>query len=259
MCEGNDKEPSYIAAVQVRCTLHAVVGAGRSHLHRLVRQMTRLRLALAKQHITMLQYIPKLADEGFVFLYDFYDCPQPELEALLTKIGMKTPHVKLVRSMLTAKPRPHRPDFAALITRPELPPTELLLACSLSKYADQVKSQGYDSVQLLLDATETELAAEVLRPMKPVEQRRFLQVIGITFEGLVETAEQVTPAAQLPPKQVSSTPSHIQSFAAFSNQVICLSAIAVSVICVGPQCGGRRGKLVAVRISSPPPIMDGRH
>ena len=40
-----------------------------------------------------------------------------------------------------------------------------------------MKSQGNEIVQLLLDATETELA-DVWKPMKPVEQRRFLRVLG---------------------------------------------------------------------------------
>ncbi len=49
-------------------------------------QLARLRLALAKQHVVMQQYIPKLAAEGFVFLSDLCDCPQPELEPLFAKV-----------------------------------------------------------------------------------------------------------------------------------------------------------------------------
>ena len=96
--------------------------------------MTRLRLALAKQHITMLQYIPKLAAEGFVFLSDLYDCPQPELESLLAKVEMKVPHAKLLRALLAVPQPPYSNEFAGFVSRPaELPPKELLVACGLPR------------------------------------------------------------------------------------------------------------------------------
>ena len=87
-------------------------------------QIARLRLALNKQHTLMLQYIPKLAGEGFVFLSDLYDCPEPELEALLAKVEMKGPHAKLVRAALKAPQPPYNDEFAGFVERPELPPDD---------------------------------------------------------------------------------------------------------------------------------------
>ena len=137
-------------------------------------QIARLRLALNKQHTLMLQYIPKLAGEGFVFLSDLYECPEPELEAVLSKVEMKGPHAKLVRAALKAPQPPYNDEFAGFVERPELPPNDFLVACGLGKYAQQLTSQGYDITRYLLDARKPELA-DVCASMKPVEQRRFLR------------------------------------------------------------------------------------
>jgi hypothetical protein len=80
----------------------------------------------------MLQYIPKLASEGFVFLSDLYDCPEPELEALLAKVEMKGPHAKLVRAALKAPQPLYNDEFAGFVERPELPPDDFLVACGLA-------------------------------------------------------------------------------------------------------------------------------
>jgi hypothetical protein len=136
--------------------------------------MTRLRLALAKQHTLMQQYISKLAAEGFVFLSDFYDCPEPELEALLAKVEMKGPHSKLIRGALKAPQPAYQNELADIVTRPEQPPDDFLVACGLSKFAKHLMSEGYDIVRYLLDANETELA-DVCAAIKPVERRRFLR------------------------------------------------------------------------------------
>jgi hypothetical protein len=105
---------------------------------------------------------------------------------------------------------------------------KVLTSCHLSKYANHFEADGYDVVQFLLDATESELAG-VCAPMKEFERRRFLQVIGIPLKGLVDSLEenemvetaapvtraaQVAPATQDTPKQVTSTASHVPSCAA---------------------------------------------
>jgi hypothetical protein len=94
---------------------------------------------------------------------------------------------------------------------------DVLTSCHLSKYANRFESEGYDIVQFLLDATESELA-DVCAPMKVFERRRLLQVIGIPFNGLadsleenemVETAAPVTPAAQVAPA-TQDTPKQVK-------------------------------------------------
>jgi hypothetical protein len=161
-------------------------------------QIARLRLALNKQHTLMLQHIPKLAGEGFVFLSDLYDCPEPELEALFVKVEIKPPHAKLVRAALKAPQPPYNDELAGFVERPELPPDDFLVACGLGKYAEQLTSEGYCMTRYLLDARKPELA-DACASMKPVEQRRFLcatERLQLEAErrAKVETQEKVAPS-----------------------------------------------------------------
>jgi hypothetical protein len=178
--EGNNVEPLYLAAVE----------------------LARLRLALAKQHELMQQYTPKLAAEGLVFLSDFYDCPELELEALLGKVEMKGPHAKLIRGALKAPQPAYSNELADFVKRPEQPPDDFLVACGLSKFAKHLMSDGYDIVRYLLDATETELAV-VCAAMKPVERRRFLRAAkNLQFEA---RAAKVPSPAKVAPFQTWCT------------------------------------------------------
>ncbi len=168
-------------------------------------QLARLRLALAEHHLE--QYFPGLIHEGFVSLSDLYDCPQPELEALLAEIDMKPKHAKLLRAIL-AKPRPPYQSESTCKLK------ELLVANGLSKYADYFRrvfarwckqcaeSHGHDIVQFLLEVTEKEVS-DVCAPMKPVERRRFLRATEyLKLEGKKANAEAT---------KVVSTRSHNRS------------------------------------------------
>ena len=179
---------------RVRADRHAAApssacGCPRAYTQVLV-QLARLRLALAKQHEVMLQYIPKLAAESFVFVSDLYDCPQPELEALLAKVEMKVPHAKLLRALLAVPQPPYNREFAAFAAEPELPPNEFLAACGLPEYTEHLTTNGYEIVQFLLDATQTELA-DLCARMRPVERRRFIGAV----EHLQHEAEAAKVAA----------------------------------------------------------------
>ena len=92
----------------------------------------------------------------------------------------------------------------------------VLTSCHLSKYASHFESEGYDVVQFLLDATESELAA-VFAVMKEFERRRVLRAIGIPAAGLhaspappeadetAETSEQSAPTQVIPLPSVVPT------------------------------------------------------
>jgi hypothetical protein len=92
----------------------------------------------------------------------------------------------------------------------------VLTSCHLSKYASHFESEGYDVVQFLLDATESELAA-VFAVMKEFERRRVLSAIGIAATGLhaspappeadetAETSEQSAPSQVVPMPSVVPT------------------------------------------------------
>jgi hypothetical protein len=87
-----------------------------------------------------------------------------------------------------------------------------LTSCHLSKYASLFESEGYDVVEFLLHATESEVAA-VFAAMKEFERRRVLSAIGISATGPdaspapPEAEETAETSAQVAPTQVISTPS----------------------------------------------------
>jgi hypothetical protein len=92
----------------------------------------------------------------------------------------------------------------------------VLTSCHLSKYAIHFESEGYDVVQFVLDATESELAA-VFAVMKESERRRVLSAIGIPTAGihaspaLPEAEDAAETSERSAPMQVVSMPSVVPS------------------------------------------------
>jgi hypothetical protein len=143
-------------------------------LHRARVQHARLRMVIAKYQ-GLEAYTPMLGDDGFVRLSDLHDCPTAELEPLMAK--MKVPHAKLFRRLHTSLLLPQSNEWASFVKSRERTTQDLCHACSLSECAPRFITEGYDFTFYFLEAADAELE-ELLVPLRPVERRRLLRVIG---------------------------------------------------------------------------------
>ncbi len=116
-----------------------------------------------------------LGDDGFVRLSDLYDCPAAELERLMAQL--KAPHAKLFRRLHASLLPPQGNEWASFVESRERTTQDLCRACSLSECAPHFLTEGYDFTFYFLDASDADLE-KVLAPLRPVERRRLLRVIG---------------------------------------------------------------------------------